>query len=138
MASRILPTGSDISRFTASLRVQGKVIGALLVASGGTGGVDINSFVGEAETSADADKRSLALSVLGEAALRLGLSSPLKPEFFLKHLGEEYDRFSMTTAMALGRAAAGNPEVYLPVVLQGFQGASVNWYHSTTYVPSKL
>lgn len=106
----------------------GKVIGTLLVASGGTGGVDINSFVHESEITTDPDKRSLALSVLGEAALRLGSSSPLTPETFLKHFGEEYDKFSMTAAMALGRAAAGNPKQYVPVILQGFQEAGAKKY----------
>lgn len=106
----------------------GKVIGTLLVASGGTGGVDINSFVSEAETVQDNSKRGLALSVLGEAAFRLGPNSPLKPEIFLKHFGEEYDKFSMTAAMALGRAAAGNPELYLPVILGGFSQADAKPY----------
>lgn len=98
----------------------GKVIGTLLVASGGSGGVDINSFVKEAETVQDGSKRGLALSVLGEAAFRLGAESPLTPEIFFKHFGEEYDKYSLTAAMALGRAAAGNPQLYLPVLLGGF------------------
>lgn len=98
----------------------GKVIGTLLVASGGTGGVNINSFVKEAETVQDGSKRGLALSVLGEAAFRLGPNSPLTPEIFFKHFGEEYDKYSLTAAMALGRAAAGNPKLYLPQLLGGF------------------
>lgn len=98
----------------------GKVIGTLLVASGGTGGVNINSFVKEAETVQDGSKRGLALSVLGEAAFRLGADSPLTPEIFFKHFGEEYDRYSLTAAMALGRATAGNPQLYLPELLGGF------------------
>lgn len=106
----------------------GKVIGTLLVASGGAGGVDINSFVQEAETAADDARRSLALSVLGEAALRLGPSSPLKPETFLQHFGEDFDKFSMTAAMALGRAGAGNPEVYMPVILTSFQEGGAKQY----------
>lgn len=99
----------------------GKVIGTLLVASGGAGGVNINSFVDEAETASDPARRSLALSVLGEAALRLGPKSPLQPDVFLKHFGDEYDKFSNAAALALGRASAGNPQLYLPVVLAGFQ-----------------
>ncbi|KAJ0117050.1 hypothetical protein J7T55_003466 [Diaporthe amygdali] len=106
----------------------GKVIGTLLVASGGTGGVDINSFITEAETAEDKARGSLALSVLGEAALRLGPKSPLKPEIFTKHFGDEYDKFSLTAAMALGRAAAGNAQVYLPVILQSFQNAGAKQY----------
>lgn len=106
----------------------GKVIGTLLVASGGTGGVDINSFVQEAETASDPARRSLALSVLGEAGFRLGSSSPLQPDIFLKHFGAEYDKFSITAAMALGRASAGNPQLYLPVVLNGFQEPAAKQY----------
>lgn len=106
----------------------GKVIGTLLVASGGTGGVDINSFITEAETAEDKARGSLALSVLGEAALRLGTKSPLKPEIFTKHFGDEYDKFSLTAAMALGRAAAGNVQAYLPVILQSFHNAGAKQY----------
>lgn len=106
----------------------GKVIGTLLVASGGTGGVDINSFITEAETAEDKARGSLAISVLGEAALRLGSKSPLKPEIFTKHFGDEYDKFSLTAAMALGRAAAGNAQAYLPVILQSFQNAGAKQY----------
>lgn len=106
----------------------GKVIGTLLVASGGTGGVDINSFVQEAETASDPARRSLALSVLGEAGLRLGSDSPLQPDIFLKHFGAEYDKFSITAALALGRASAGNPQLYLPVVLEGFQQPDAKQY----------
>lgn len=106
----------------------GKVIGTLLVASGGTGGVDINSFITEADTASDPARRSLALSVLGEAGLRLGPKSPLKPDIFLKHFGAEYDKFSNTAALALGRASAGNPQLYLPIVLDGFQQPEAKQY----------
>lgn len=106
----------------------GKVIGTLLVASGGTGGVNINSFITEAETAEDKARGSLALSVLGEAALRLGVESPLKPEIFTKHFGDEYDKFSLTAALALGRAAAGNVDAYLPVILQSFEDAGTKQY----------
>lgn len=106
----------------------GKVIGTLLVASGGGAGVDINSFVQEAETSSDDARRCLALSVMGEAALRLGPSSPLEPETFLRHLGDDFGKFSMTAAMALGRAGAGNPEVYLPMILGSFQNGEAKQY----------
>lgn len=106
----------------------GQVIGTLLVASGGTGGVDINSFITEAETAGDKARASLALSVLGEAALRLGAESPLNAEIFTKHFGDEYDKFSLTAALALGRAAAGNVEVYVPVILQSFHDAGAKRY----------
>lgn len=108
--------------------IVGKVIGTLLVASGGTGGVNIDSFVKEAQTVQDGLKRGLALSVLGEAAFRLGPDSPLSPDTFLKHFGAEYDKFSLTAAMALGRAAAGNPQLYLPVILSGFNKSDAKSY----------
>lgn len=106
----------------------GKVIGTLLVASGGTGGVDINSFITEAKTAEDKARASLALSVLGEAALRLGAESPLDAGMFTMHFGDDYDKFSLTAAMSLGRAAAGNVEVYLPVIMHSFQDAGAKQY----------
>lgn len=107
----------------------GKVIGTLLVASGGTAGVDLDSFAAEAETHAgDSPRASLALSVLGEAGLRLGTKSPLQPQIFLKHLGDDYDKFSLTAAMALGRAGAGNVPMYLPVILEALKPEGAKQY----------
>ncbi|TEA21976.1 Cullin-associated NEDD8-dissociated protein 1, C-terminal part [Colletotrichum sidae] len=104
--------------------VVGKVIGALLVASGGSAGVTIESFVAELHSSTqkqDDARVSLALAVLGEAGLRLGAKSPLEPDLFLKQFHDEPDKVSISAAIALGRAGSGNVSAYLPVILDTMQ-----------------
>ncbi|KAK4239114.1 armadillo-type protein [Achaetomium macrosporum] len=101
--------------------VVGKVIGTLLVASGDSAGVTLNDFVREVEVGAnfgDQARSSLALAVIGEAGLRLGSSFPIPPTLFLERFTNEYDKVSLSAAVALGRAGAGNVAVYLPVILQ--------------------
>ncbi|KAH7368840.1 cullin-associated NEDD8-dissociated protein [Plectosphaerella cucumerina] len=101
--------------------IVGKVIGTLLVFSGDSAGVTIESFVSELQTSSqrsDDARASLALAILGEAGLRLGSKSPLKPELFLEQFHEEPDKASISAAIALGRAGAGNVSQYLPVILE--------------------
>ena len=98
--------------------VVGKVIGTLLVASDSTAGVTLDSFVKEIETSAgDQARASLALSVIGEAGLRLGTKFPILPSLFLKQFSHDYDKVSVAAAVALGRAGAGNIATYLPAIL---------------------
>jgi cullin-associated NEDD8-dissociated protein 1 len=100
--------------------VVGKVIGNLLVASGDTAGVSIPSFINEIQASkGDAKRTSLALAVLGEAGLRLGPGSPIKPELFLSQFSEDFDKVSVSAAVALGQAGSGNIPQYLPVILGG-------------------
>ncbi|CRK22008.1 hypothetical protein BN1723_017967, partial [Verticillium longisporum] len=85
--------------------VVGKVIGTLLVASGKSTGVTLDSFISELQTSSqtkDDARVSLALAVLGEAGLRLGAKSPLQPDLFLKQFHGEPDNVSMAAAVALG------------------------------------
>ncbi|WYZ38533.1 hypothetical protein EsH8_III_000447 [Colletotrichum jinshuiense] len=104
--------------------VVGKVIGALLVASGSSAGVTVESFISELQTSSknnDDARLSLALAVLGEAGLRLGANSPLKPELFLQQFHDEPDKVSISAAVALGRAGSGNVPEYLPVILDTMQ-----------------
>ncbi|KAF6845066.1 cullin binding protein [Colletotrichum musicola] len=104
--------------------VVGKVIGALLVASGGSAGVTIESFISELQHSTqsnDEARISLALAVIGEAGLRLGAKSPVKPELFLKQFHDEPDKVSISAAVALGRAGSGNVSEYLPVILDTMQ-----------------
>jgi cullin-associated NEDD8-dissociated protein 1 len=109
--------------------VVGKVIGTLLVASGSSSGVTVESFVDELKTnSSDPTRVSLALAVLGEAALRLGPKSPLKPDIFLQQFSSEYDKVSLSAAVALGRAGAGNVQEYLPVILSGLKQAGNTQY----------
>ncbi|TIC99597.1 Cullin-associated NEDD8-dissociated protein 1, C-terminal part [Colletotrichum higginsianum] len=104
--------------------VVGKVIGALLVASGSSAGVTVESFISELQTSSnnkDDARLSLALAVLGEAGLRLGANSPLKPDLFLQQFHDEPDKVSISAAVALGRAGSGNVSGYLPVILANMQ-----------------
>lgn len=98
--------------------VVGKVIGTLLVYGGSSVGVTIDSFLTEVQNPASDDARkSLALAVLGEAGLRLGGKSPLKPEIFTEQFGSKSDKVPLAAAVALGRAGAGNIPVYLPEIL---------------------
>lgn len=97
--------------------VVGKVIGALLVASGDSTGVGLDSFVQEMNSSQDPTRSSLALAVLGEAGLRLGTRSPLTPDIFLGQFSSTLGKVSLAAAVALGRAGAGNVSAFLPVIL---------------------
>ncbi|RDW88802.1 hypothetical protein BP6252_00834 [Coleophoma cylindrospora] len=98
--------------------VVGKVIGTLLVYGGSSVGVTIDSFLAEVQNPASDDARkSLALAVLGEAGLRLGGKSPLKPAIFTEQFDSKSDKVPLAAAVALGRAGAGNIPVYLPEIL---------------------
>ncbi|KAB5575574.1 armadillo-type protein [Coniochaeta sp. 2T2.1] len=102
--------------------VVGKVIGTLLVASGNSAGVTLDSFMQEIKANAqDPARASLALAVLGEAGLRLGAQSPVQPKIFLDQFSSSLGKVSIAAAVALGRAGAGNIPVYLPVILQDLQ-----------------
>ncbi|KAF7547037.1 hypothetical protein G7Z17_g8009 [Cylindrodendrum hubeiense] len=104
--------------------VVGKVIGTLLVAGGESAGVKLDSFVSELQVSAkgnDDARVSLALAVLGEAGMRLGTKSPLKPTLFLEQFHAEPDKVSLSAAIALGRAGSGNVPEFLPVILETMQ-----------------
>ena len=96
----------------------GKVIGSLLVAGQSTVGFKLDDFINELNNAQDDKRRCLALAVLGEAALRMATSSPLKPELFMQHFKSESDKVPLTAAVALGRAGAGNVSLYLPVILK--------------------
>ncbi|KAI1171420.1 armadillo-type protein [Nemania sp. FL0916] len=102
--------------------VIGKVAGALFVASNGNSGVDIESFIGELKMASrlsppDTARQSLALAILGEIGLRLGTRSPLDLNIFLQQFGDEPDKVSVSAAVALGRAGAGDVSRYLPIIL---------------------
>ena len=98
--------------------VVGKVIGTLLVHGGSSVGVTLDSFLSELNTSPDEAGKSLALAVLGESALRMGSKSPLTPNIFTAHFNSESSKLSLSAAIALGRAGAGNVPTYLPVILE--------------------
>lgn len=98
--------------------VVGKVIGTLLVYGGPSIGVTIDSFLTEAvNPSSDDPRKCLALAVLGEAGLRLGSKSPLKPSTFTPQFSTKSDKVPLAAAVALGRAGAGNIPAYLPEIL---------------------
>ena len=97
--------------------VVGKAIGTLLVAGGSSVGVTINDFANELQSSKDSQRKSLALSILGEAGLRLGSKSPLEPALFTAHFSSQSESVPRAAAVALGRAGAGNIKTYLPVIL---------------------
>ena len=101
------------------LAVVGKAIGTLLVAGASTVGFKIDDFILELRSSTDEKRQCLALSVLGEAGLRLGSSSPsqLQPEIFTSHFHSKSEQVPRAAATALGRAGAGNINMYLPVIL---------------------
>ncbi|KAI1125115.1 armadillo-type protein [Nemania abortiva] len=113
--------------------VVGKVAGALFVASDGNAGVDIESFINELNMASrlsppDTARQSLALAILGEIGLRLGPKSPLDPNIFLRQFGDEPDKVSVSAAVALGRAGAGNVSRYLPNILDATKSRGSHQY----------
>ncbi|KAI1772904.1 TIP120-domain-containing protein [Hypoxylon cercidicola] len=106
--------------------VVGKVTGALFVASGGKVGVTVASFIEELNMSSklsppDTARQSLALAILGEIGLRLGAKSGLSPGIFLEQFHDEPDKVSVSAAVALGRAGAGNMSTFLPTILDAMK-----------------
>jgi cullin-associated NEDD8-dissociated protein 1 len=99
--------------------VVGKVIGTLLVCGGSSVGVTVDSFMRELDYKIETEdaKQCLALAVLGEAGLRLGGKSSLKPTTFTTQFKSASDKVRLAAAVALGRAGAGNIPVYLPEIL---------------------
>lgn len=111
--------------------ITGQVIGTLLVSGTGILGVDLNAFVKELQTQRDEARKCLALSVLGEAGLRMGPGFPLQAENFTSHFGDNSERVKLAAAIALGRVGAGNVKVYLPKILDALtQGKQYLLLHS--------
>ncbi|KAI1823328.1 armadillo-type protein [Xylaria intraflava] len=113
--------------------IVGKVSGALFVASNGNSGVAIENFVNELENASrlsppDTARQSLALAILGEIGLRLGSESPLEPNIFLQQFGDEPDKVSVSAAVALGRAGAGDVSRFLPIILEATQKRGSHQY----------
>ncbi|KAI1767464.1 TIP120-domain-containing protein [Hypoxylon sp. FL1150] len=104
----------------------GKVAGALFFASGGKLGVTVASFIDELNNASrlsppDTARQSLALAILGEIGLRLGAKSGLSPAIFLEQFHDEPDKVSVSAAVALGRAGAGNMSTFLPTILDAIK-----------------
>ncbi|KAI1438269.1 armadillo-type protein [Xylaria sp. CBS 124048] len=114
--------------------IVGKVAGALFVASHGNAGVTVEDFIAELDHAStisppDTARRSLALAILGEIGLRLGSQSPLDPNIFLKQFGhDEPDKVSVSAAVALGRAGAGDVPRFLPLILEATQKSGNHQY----------
>ena len=113
---------------TGDPAIVGAAIGALLVSGDSTVGINIHDFVHELRTAADDRRKCLALSVLGEAGLRFGASSPLEPQIFTDQFKSKSDLVPRAAAVALGRAGAGNPPKYLPVILSSMRKSGNSQY----------
>lgn len=110
--------------------IVGKAIGTLLVAGGPSVGVNLDAFVSELQSVSDNTRKCLALSILGESGLRLGPASPLSPTLFLSHFNARSDIVPRAAAVALGRAGAGNVDVYLPAIISASKKSSSSQYLS--------
>ena len=111
--------------------IAGQVIGTLLVSGGDSVGVKLDAFLTELQTQSDESKRCLALSVLGEAALRMGPNCPLKPESFTPYFNDPVEKVKLAAAVALGRAGSGNVKEFLPKILDALtQGKQYLLLHS--------
>ena len=108
--------------------VVGKAIANLLVSGGSSVGVGVDDFVAELGAAQDDQRKCLALSVLGEAGLRMGESSSLQPSLFMSHFKSKSDRVPLAAAVALGRAGAGNVGKFLPVILAAMNDGSNSQY----------
>jgi cullin-associated NEDD8-dissociated protein 1 len=104
----------------------GKAIGTLLV-FGKDVGVRLDQFITELQVQDDR-KQCLALNVLGETALRSGANSQLKPELFMKKFSSPSEQVPLAAAVALGRAGAGNVNLYLPEILNAMHQTSSPQY----------
>ena len=102
---------------TGDPAIVGTAIGTLLVSGGATVGVKMEDFVNELQAAQDDKRKCLALSILGEAGLRLGKSSPLQPKVFMGYFKSKSEQVPRAAAVALGRAGASNIPTYLPVIL---------------------
>ncbi|KXL49132.1 hypothetical protein M433DRAFT_2638 [Acidomyces richmondensis BFW] len=111
--------------------VTGQVIGTLLVSGGPNADVKLDDFVKELQTQTDEGKKCLALSVLGEACLRMGNRCPLTAESFTPYFNDESDRVKLAAAVALGRSGAGDVGAYLPKIMDALgQGREYLLLHS--------
>lgn len=113
---------------TGEPAIVGKAIGTLLVSGGSTVGVKLEDFATELQSAQDDQRKCLALSILGEAAFRLGTASSLRPSLFISHFKSKSEQVPRAAAVALGRAGAGNVPVYLPVILKDMDKSGETQY----------
>lgn len=109
--------------------VVGRAIGTLLVhGSGSNLGVKMEDFLTELQTAQDAQRKCLALAILGEIGLRMGSECSLTPDLFITHFNSKSDKVRLAAATALGNAAAGNVKAYLPIIMGGLSKSSQQSY----------
>ncbi|KAA8650920.1 hypothetical protein EYZ11_001854 [Aspergillus tanneri] len=108
--------------------VVGRAIGTLLVHGGSRLGVKMEDFMTELQTAQDAQRKCLALAILGEIGLRMGAQCALSPELFIKHFDSKSDKVRLASATSLGNAAAGNVKAYLPTILGGLEQSNPQSY----------
>jgi cullin-associated NEDD8-dissociated protein 1 len=107
-------------------QVVGTTIGTLLVSGGSTIPVQVGSFITEIHSKPDDRRVALALIVLGEVGLLMGTDSKITPDIFVESLQSRSELVQSAAASALGRAAATNTDIFLPVVFKTFQAESKN------------
>ena len=99
--------------------IVGQVIGSLLVGAKGQNiGVTLNDFKDELRSSQDPKRQCMALYILAETGLRHGSSSPLPRADYDAYFIAASDKVQIASAVALGRAGAGNAKVFLPAILE--------------------
>ncbi|KAE8152902.1 armadillo-type protein [Aspergillus avenaceus] len=108
--------------------VVGRAIGTLLVHGGEKLGVKMDDFLNELQSAHDAQRKCLALAILGEIGLRLGSGCSLTPDLFIAHFGSKSDKVRLAAATALGNAAAGNVKTYLPTIMGGLERSNTQSY----------
>ncbi|RJE16578.1 Cullin binding protein CanA, partial [Aspergillus sclerotialis] len=72
--------------------VVGRAIGTLLAHGGPNLGVKMEDFLSELQTAQDAQRKCLALAILGEIGLRMGAACSLTPELFITHFDSKSDK----------------------------------------------
>ncbi|KAL4949993.1 armadillo-type protein [Aspergillus filifer] len=107
--------------------VVGRAIGTLLVHGGSNVGVRMEDFLSELQKTQDVQRQCLALAILGETALRLGANCSLAPDVFITHFNSKSEKVRLAAAAALGNAAAGNVNAYLPTILGGLKSESQSY-----------
>ncbi|PGH03403.1 hypothetical protein AJ79_07369 [Helicocarpus griseus UAMH5409] len=108
--------------------VVGRAIGTLLAYGGPKIGVKMQDFLTELQTAQDAQRKCLALAVLGEVGLRMGPSCPLTPDVFISNFNSKSDKVRLSAAIALGNAGASSIKTYLPVILEGLEKSNSSKY----------
>ena len=83
-------------------------------------------LVTEVQSKADDNRVALALIVLGEVGTTQGQQSNITPDIFVESLKSKSELIQSAAATSLGRAAASNTELFLPVVFKTFQSNDQN------------